>query len=61
MNTCKLPDSPEKQALVEYLKKKIKECDDKVYEWAGNQRVSLEEEKYQARRSVYEEILRMIR
>lgn len=61
MNTCKLPDSPEKQEFVEYLKEKIKECNDKVYEWAGSQRVSLEEEKYQARRSVYEEILRMIR
>ncbi len=61
MRNYSLPDSPKKEMLIHYLKEKIKECDKKEYEYGGSQEISIQEEIWSEKKSVYREILELIR
>ncbi len=53
----RLPDSPQKTALIEYLEKKIKECDDNAWKNEGTSK----EDEYIAEECAYRDILNKIR
>lgn len=61
MSSCKLPDSLEKRVLIHFLRVKIEECNSKIKLNAGLNGITQEQSEYKTKKSVYEEILGMIR